>query len=106
MLFFRGTNKWYLYRAIDEHGQVVDVLLRKHRDTTTTAAENSRTSGASGRRLAWERHQQPNRKPVGEDAWPQTDTDQSPPNFPTTLRTVRSRPCAMLRGFPFVQHKR
>jgi putative transposase len=28
MFFFRGNDKWYLYRAIDERGQVVDVLLR------------------------------------------------------------------------------
>jgi hypothetical protein len=28
MFFFRGKDKWYLYRAMDEHGQVVDVLLR------------------------------------------------------------------------------
>jgi transposase-like protein len=31
MFFFRGKDKWYLYRAVDEHGQVVDVLLREHR---------------------------------------------------------------------------
>jgi transposase-like protein len=35
MFFFRGNDKWYLYRAVDEHGQVVDVLLRDHRDTAT-----------------------------------------------------------------------
>jgi transposase-like protein len=28
MFFFRGQDKWYLYPAVDEHGQVVDVLLR------------------------------------------------------------------------------
>ena len=35
MFFFRGKDKWYLYRAVDEHGQVVDVLLREHRDTAS-----------------------------------------------------------------------
>jgi transposase-like protein len=30
MFFFRGKDKWYLYRAVDEHGQIVDVLLREH----------------------------------------------------------------------------
>src|SRR6185295_18164445 len=29
---FRGTQKLYLYRAVDEHGQVIDVLLRDKRD--------------------------------------------------------------------------
>jgi hypothetical protein len=28
MFFFRGKDKWYLHGAVDEHGQVVDVLLR------------------------------------------------------------------------------
>jgi transposase-like protein len=32
VFLFRKTEKRYLYRAIDEHGQVVDVLLRDHRD--------------------------------------------------------------------------
>src|SRR5918911_5535710 len=38
MFFFRGEDKWYLYRAVDEHGQVVDVLLREHRDTASAEA--------------------------------------------------------------------
>ena len=35
VFFFRNkaTEKRYLYRAIDEHGQVLDVLFRDHRDT-------------------------------------------------------------------------
>jgi len=36
--FFRGKEKRYLYRAVDEHGQVVDVLFREHRDTESAAA--------------------------------------------------------------------
>jgi putative transposase len=28
----RGERKLYLYRAVDEHGQVLDVLLRNNRD--------------------------------------------------------------------------
>jgi transposase-like protein len=31
VFLFRKTEKRYLYRAIDEHGQVVDMLLRDHR---------------------------------------------------------------------------
>jgi transposase-like protein len=38
MFFFRGKDKWYLYRAVDEHGQVVDVLLRDQRDTASAEA--------------------------------------------------------------------
>ncbi len=33
VFFFRGKVKRYLYRAVDETGQVVDVLFREHRDT-------------------------------------------------------------------------
>src|SRR5688572_27417520 len=33
VFFFRGTAKHYLYRAVDETGQVVDVLFRERRDT-------------------------------------------------------------------------
>ncbi len=36
--FFRGTDKHYLYRAVDETGQVVDVLFREHRDTESASA--------------------------------------------------------------------
>jgi putative transposase len=32
---FRKNHKQYLYRAIDEEGVVVDILLREHRDTTS-----------------------------------------------------------------------
>ncbi len=35
---FRGTEKRYLYRAVDETGQVVDVLFREHRDTESAVA--------------------------------------------------------------------
>jgi IS6 family transposase len=38
MFFFRGQDKWYLYRAIDESGQVVDILLPDHRDTASAEA--------------------------------------------------------------------
>ena len=38
MFFFRGAEKRYLYRAVDEHGQVVDVLFRDHRDTESAVA--------------------------------------------------------------------
>jgi transposase-like protein len=35
---FRGAVKRYLYRAVDEHGQVVDVLLRERRDLASAQA--------------------------------------------------------------------
>jgi putative transposase len=48
MFFFRGQDKWYLYRAVDEHGQVVDVLLREHRDTASAEAFFEQALGRSG----------------------------------------------------------
>jgi putative transposase len=38
VFLFRAGQKRYLYRAIDEDGVVVDVLLRDHRDTASAEA--------------------------------------------------------------------
>src|SRR5918912_4080332 len=38
VFLFRKGQKRYLYRAIDEDGVVIDVLLRDHRDTASAAA--------------------------------------------------------------------
>jgi transposase-like protein len=38
VFFFRGEEKRYLYRAVDETGQVVDVLFREHRETGSATA--------------------------------------------------------------------
>ena len=35
---FRGQQKLYLYRAVDEHGQVIDVLLRDKRNRANAEA--------------------------------------------------------------------
>jgi transposase-like protein len=51
MFFFRGQDKWYLYRAIDEQGQVVDVLLRDHRDTASAEAFFEQALGRSGHQV-------------------------------------------------------
>ena len=48
MFFFRGNDKWYLYRAVDEHGEVVDALLREHRDTASAEAFFEQALGRSG----------------------------------------------------------
>ena len=50
MFFFRdgGKEKRYLYRAIDEHGQVLDVLFRDHRDTASAEAFFRRTLATTG----------------------------------------------------------
>ena len=50
MFFFRdsGKEKRYLYRAIDEHGQVLDVLFRDHRDTDSATAFFRRALRHSG----------------------------------------------------------
>jgi transposase-like protein len=41
-------GKWYLYRAVDEHAQVVDVLLREHRDIASAEAFFAQALGSSG----------------------------------------------------------
>ncbi len=38
VFLFRGAVKRYLYRAVDEHGQVVDVLLRERLDLASAQA--------------------------------------------------------------------
>ena len=38
VFLFRKSEKRYLYRAIDEDGVVIDVLLREHRDTASAEA--------------------------------------------------------------------
>jgi transposase-like protein len=38
VFLFHGTEKRSLYRAIDRRGQVVDVLLREHRDLASAEA--------------------------------------------------------------------
>jgi putative transposase len=38
VFYFRGKQKLYLYRAVDEHGQVIDVLLRDKRDRASAEA--------------------------------------------------------------------
>src|ERR1700704_6315018 len=38
VLLLRGIEKRYLYRAIDQHGQVIDVLLREQRDLASAQA--------------------------------------------------------------------
>jgi putative transposase len=35
---FRGGQKLYLYRAVDEYGQVIDVLLRDNRNRASAEA--------------------------------------------------------------------
>ena len=38
VFLFRKGEKRYLYRAVDEDGVIVDVLLRDHRDTASAEA--------------------------------------------------------------------
>ena len=45
---FRGKQKRYLYRAVDQHGQVVDVLLRDKRDRASAEAFFRRTLDRTG----------------------------------------------------------
>ncbi len=62
MFFFRdgGQEKRYLYRAIDEHGQVLDVLFRNQRDTDSATAffrRALRHSGGAPTTLISDHHQ-------------------------------------------------
>jgi transposase-like protein len=56
----KGEEKRYLYRAVDEHGQVVDVLLREQRDTESAKAffrQARRRSGVTPTRVITDHHQ-------------------------------------------------
>jgi putative transposase len=50
VFFFRqkGQEKRYLSRAVDEQGQVLDILFRDHRDTEAATAFFRRTLGTTG----------------------------------------------------------
>jgi putative transposase len=48
VFLFRKNQKRYLYRAIDEHGVVIDILLREHRDTASAEAFFRRAIERSG----------------------------------------------------------
>jgi putative transposase len=48
VFFVRSSEKRYLYRAVDEHGQVLDVLSRDHRDGASAQAFFERTLGTTG----------------------------------------------------------
>jgi hypothetical protein len=48
VFMFRGTENRYLYRGVDQHGQVIDVLLRKHRDLASAEAFFRRALATSG----------------------------------------------------------
>ena len=61
VFLFRKNEKRYLYRAIDEDGVVVDVLLRDHRDTASAEAffrQAIERSGVMPREIVTD-HQQP-----------------------------------------------
>jgi transposase-like protein len=62
VFFFRkkGEEKRSLYHAIDEQGQVLDVLFRDHRDTEAAAAffrRTLRTAGAAPTTIVTDHHQ-------------------------------------------------
>jgi transposase, IS6 family len=62
VFFFRkkAEEKRYLYRAIDEHGQVLDVQFHEHRDTESAEAffrQTLRRTGAAPTTLISDHHQ-------------------------------------------------
>src|SRR5215210_5777402 len=68
VFFFRGKDKHYLYRAVDEHGQVVDVLFREHRDIQSATAFFRQALARTGwrPRVVISDHHQPYVKAVQE----------------------------------------
>ncbi|MGH2354500.1 MAG: IS6 family transposase, partial [Chloroflexota bacterium] len=68
VFFFRGTEKRYVYRAVDETGQVVDVLFREHRDTESATAFFRQALARTGWRpaLVLSDHHQPSIQAVQE----------------------------------------
>lgn len=48
VFFVRKSEMRYLYRAVDEHGQVLDVPFRDHRDGESAQAFFERTLGPTG----------------------------------------------------------
>src|ERR671936_2821240 len=60
VFLFRKGQKRYLYRAIDEAGVVVDVLLRDHRDTASAEAffrQAIERTGVTPQEVITDRHQ-------------------------------------------------
>ena len=57
----RVAGRWaYLYRAVDEHGQVIDVLLRRQRDLASARAffaQAIRRRGAAPDHVVTDKHQ-------------------------------------------------
>jgi transposase-like protein len=68
VFFFRGKDKRYLYRAVDEHGQVIDILFRGHRDIESATAFFRQAPARTGwrPRLVISDHHQPYIKAVQE----------------------------------------
>ena len=61
-----GGGRWaYLYRAVDEYGQVVDVLLREHRDLASARAFFDQAIARRGVRPEGGDHGQTRRLPAG-----------------------------------------
>jgi len=68
--YVRVHGQWsYLYRAVDEHGQVVDILLREHRDLASAEAffeQAIRRRGVTPAVVITDKHQ-PYVRAVGEN---------------------------------------
>jgi DDE domain len=49
--YLKVAGRWrYLYRAVDQYGQVIDVLLSEQRDTAAARATSSSEPWLTGRR--------------------------------------------------------
>jgi transposase-like protein len=78
VFFFRGMDKQYLYRAVDETGQVVDVLFREQRDTESATAFFRQALAHTGWRptLVISDHYQPSIKAV-QEVLPETEHERT-----------------------------
>lgn len=76
VFFVRSSEKRHLYRAVDEHGQVLDVLFRDHREGESAQAFFERTLGSPGQQPdeVITDHHQPNVKAVATSCAAATHT--------------------------------
>ena len=90
--YVRVGGSWaYRYRAIDGHGQVVDVLLRAHRDLDSARAFFDEVPGATHRHSGLHRKRGPDTKPIARSHVPTKDRPRpmrGPPSIRTGQRTV------------------
>jgi transposase-like protein len=95
VFLFRGAVKRYLYRAVDEHGQVVDVLLRERRDLASAQAFFRRARATARGPAGGHRHRSPSalrQSSPTEPAQLVAHSDRSPSSDRRDHQTDRAQP--------------